>query len=87
MLKKISQANRFIFSLKKQFSTNKGSDNFLNGTSAFYVEQMFQQWKNDKNSVHASWNQYFTNIEKGLDHSVAFQSNPEISGSNKFYLI
>lgn len=38
------------------FSTK---DNFMNGSNANYVEQMFSQWKANPTSVHPSWQAYF----------------------------
>jgi 2-oxoglutarate dehydrogenase E1 component len=34
-------------------------DNFVNGTSSLYAEEMFDNWKKDPKSVHASWAAYF----------------------------
>jgi 2-oxoglutarate dehydrogenase E1 component len=52
------------------------SESFLNGSSSIYVEQMYQSWKKDPLSVHASWAAYFQNIEKGLPPGSAFQLPP-----------
>jgi 2-oxoglutarate dehydrogenase E1 component len=41
------------------------TDNFANGTSAVYVDMLYDQWKENPNSVHASWRSYFDNVEKG----------------------
>jgi 2-oxoglutarate dehydrogenase complex dehydrogenase (E1) component-like enzyme len=38
-------------------------DNFANGTSAVYIDMMYDQWKQDPNSVHSSWKAYFNNID------------------------
>ena len=38
-------------------------DNFVNGTSVVYVDQLYEQWREDPNSVHASWRAYFNNVE------------------------
>jgi len=51
--------NRVLF---KPIST---SDPFANGTSSVYMEQMYDQWRKDPVSVHASWRSYFQNIENG----------------------
>jgi 2-oxoglutarate dehydrogenase E1 component len=39
------------------------TDNFANGTSAVYVDQQYEDWRIDPNSVHSSWRAYFENIE------------------------
>lgn len=50
---------------------NKGGlynqESFLNGTSSIYAEQMYDQWKKDPSSVHASWRSYFENLENGAE--------------------
>ncbi len=53
-------------------------DSFLNGTSASYEEQMFEAWKNNPQSVHASWNAFFSNIERGVPPHQAFQPPPNL---------
>lgn len=39
------------------------TDNFANGTSAVYVDYLYDQWKTNPGSVHASWRAYFEGIE------------------------
>ena len=57
------------------FSTlNKES--FANGTNSVYFDQMYEQWKRDPNSVHASWRNYFNNVESGAAN--AYQSPPNL---------
>ena len=46
---------------------SKPAENFLSGSNAIYVEQMYQEWKRDPQSVHASWRSYFTNLEGGVE--------------------
>lgn len=41
------------------------SETFIDGTSANYVEEMFDKWQKDPTSVHASWAAYFKNVESG----------------------
>lgn len=43
------------------------SESFLSGTSSVYAEQMYEQWRHDPASVHASWRIYFQNLEGGAD--------------------
>jgi len=50
--------------LKKPLSQ---ADNFVNGTSAVYVDTLFEQWLEDPNSVHSSWRAYFSNIDSGKE--------------------
>uniref|UniRef100_A0A0N4U861 2-oxoglutarate dehydrogenase, mitochondrial n=1 Tax=Dracunculus medinensis TaxID=318479 RepID=A0A0N4U861_DRAME len=49
---------------------------FMNGTSAVYIEQMYDCWKKDPSSVHASWNAYFQNVEQGLRPGSAYNAPP-----------
>ena len=53
-----------------------GSENFANGTSAVYVDQMYEMWKEDPNSVHSSWRAYFEGVDAGAEE--AFQAPPTI---------
>lgn len=41
------------------------SDGFLSGSSATYVEEMYEAWKKDPHSVHVSWQAYFKNVSAG----------------------
>lgn len=74
MQRLFSKNTRSSFKLQfRRFST----DSFMNGNSTLYIEQMYQKWTQDKSSVHASWDAYFSNIAKGADPSDAFQSVPQ----------
>lgn len=76
--KKISLSKNFNSFSIKNFSNKLSNDSFINGTSGIYVERMFENWKKDPSSVHASWDIYFSNIEQGKDSLQAFQSPPII---------
>ena len=52
------------------------SDNFANGTSAVYVDQMYDMWQEDPKSVHASWAAYFNNVEGGVEEP--YQQPPSL---------
>lgn len=52
------------------------ADNFANGTSAVYVDSLFDDWKQDPNSVHASWRTYFENVEN--DAETPYQPPPSL---------
>lgn len=52
------------------------TDNFVNGTSAVYIDQLYDQWQEDPNSVHASWQAYFSNIENNV--AEPFQTPPTL---------
>ncbi|KAL5482597.1 KGD1_3 [Sanghuangporus weigelae] len=52
------------------------NDAFANGTNAYYVEEMYRHWRQDPKSVHASWDAYFSGMDKGLPSPQAFQPPP-----------
>jgi len=52
------------------------ADNFANGTSAVYVDQMYDLWREDPNAVHSSWRAYFNNIEAG--EAEPYQAPPSL---------
>jgi 2-oxoglutarate dehydrogenase E1 component len=52
------------------------SDPFANGTNAYYSEEMYRRWRQDPKSVHASWDAYFSGLDKGLPSAQAFQPPP-----------
>jgi 2-oxoglutarate dehydrogenase N-terminus len=52
------------------------NDPFANGTNTHYAEEMYRHWRQDPASVHASWDAYFSGLEKGLG-SNAFQPPPK----------
>ncbi|RCK56271.1 2-oxoglutarate dehydrogenase, mitochondrial [Candida viswanathii] len=55
------------------------TDSFLLGNNSNYVDEMYNAWRQDPSSVHASWNAYFKNIEKdNVPPSKAFQAPPTI---------
>ena len=59
---------------RQLFSVRK--DNFLSGENAAYADEMYAIWKKDPKSVHASWQVYFGNVEKGLDPKSAYVEPP-----------
>jgi 2-oxoglutarate dehydrogenase E1 component len=61
---------------KKSLSLLQLSENFLNGSSSVYVEQMYDSWKENPASVHASWAAFFKNVEAGIEPGFAFQAPP-----------
>lgn len=54
------------------------NDPFANGTNAYYAEEMYRHWRQDPSSVHASWDAYFSGMDKGLPSSKAFTPPPSI---------
>ncbi|GET93436.1 2-oxoglutarate dehydrogenase E1 component, putative [Leishmania tarentolae] len=47
------------------------NDSFLNGTSAMYIDELYQQWKKDPASVDASWAELFSRRDlSDYDHAL-----------------
>jgi 2-oxoglutarate dehydrogenase E1 component len=70
-----------FFRYSQTFNMHKASslytdENFATGSNSVYFDQMYEQWKTDPNSVHASFNAYFSNVEQ--DKSVAYQAPPTL---------
>ncbi|CAK7893391.1 2-oxoglutarate dehydrogenase, mitochondrial [[Candida] anglica] len=75
----ISAANVATLSALSRRSLATSSDGFLQGNNANYIDEMYDAWKQDPQSVHISWNAYFKNIESsGVPASQAFQAPPTI---------
>ncbi|PIO56799.1 hypothetical protein TELCIR_21800, partial [Teladorsagia circumcincta] len=53
----------------------------MNATSSMYIEQMYEAWKADPKSVHASWDAYFRNVEGGAAPGQAYQAPPTAYGA------
>lgn len=64
-----------------QAGRNVMAESFMNGSTSVYVEQMYDAWRSDPNSVHKSWDAYFRNVEGGLAPGQAFQAPPTLSPS------
>lgn len=60
------------------------SENFLNGTNAAYVEEMFEAWKRDPSSVHLSWAAFFKNLEAGAAPGEGWVMPPTLGTSPHF---
>ncbi|CAD5218540.1 unnamed protein product [Bursaphelenchus okinawaensis] len=71
-----SKRPQLITSAKPSISNQ---ESFMNGTTNVYVEQMYESWRQDPNSVHSSWASYFRNVEAGAQPGQAFQSPPATS--------
>lgn len=61
-----SISQRFIHNSNKYFKP-PFSESLLheNGKEGVYAEQMYESWQKDHNSVHASWDTYFSKLEHG----------------------
>ncbi|KHJ89982.1 dehydrogenase E1 component [Oesophagostomum dentatum] len=66
---------------KQSTASNVKQEPFMNGTSSVYIEQMYDAWKADPKSVHASWDAYFRNVEGGAAPGQAYQAPPPAYGA------
>ncbi|KAI7872671.1 oxoglutarate dehydrogenase, E1 component [Spinellus fusiger] len=59
------------------------NDVFLQGTSANYIEEMYEAWLKDPSAVHLSWQVYFKNMSNGVAPTEAYVPPPTLvpSGS------
>jgi 2-oxoglutarate dehydrogenase E1 component len=63
----------------RSFSTKpQEMESFLSGTSGVYAEQMYDNYLEDPNSVHASWKKYFDNLAKGVAFDAEDFSRPSV---------
>lgn len=56
------------------------SDNFASGTSAVYIDQLHEQWKEDPQSVHSSYQAYFNGVESGAE--APYQAPPNLGSDH-----
>ncbi|KAK9458682.1 thiamine diphosphate-binding protein [Lipomyces oligophaga] len=60
-------------------ATANATDTFLDGSSANYIDEMYDAWKQDPTSVHISWQVYFKNMESnGVEPARAFIPPPTL---------
>jgi len=71
--------------INRSYGTAVGAEPFINGTSSSYVEEMYDSWKSDPQSVHKSWDIFFQNADSGAAPGQAYQSPPEIYGHPVHY--
>ena len=72
----------FIFNKNNNISIVRNSS-FLQGENGFYTTQMYEKWRVDPTSVHASWDSFFTNIDSGMDISEAYNDPPTLGQKTK----
>ncbi|CAN6658621.1 2-oxoglutarate dehydrogenase, mitochondrial [Trichomonascus vanleenenianus] len=57
---------------RRSFSSDRGSDVFMQQSNAIYIEEMYEAWAADPTSVDKSWRMYFENLSSGIPASEAF---------------
>ena len=53
-------------------------ESFLSGTSSLYVEQMYETYESDPNSVHETWRKYFEDLEGGTPYDEKDYASPTV---------
>jgi len=76
----------FVKYNKLRFTTNLTTESFANGSNVLYIENLYSQWLQNPESVHISWQNYFTNVDKGFEPGLAFQPPPTIDPSKSLII-
>ncbi|XP_050423124.1 2-oxoglutarate dehydrogenase complex component E1 isoform X3 [Adelges cooleyi] len=81
-------ATQSITVADKKYSTQGNQEQFLNGTSASYIEDMYNAWLADPKSVNVSWDAFFKNCAAGAPPGRAYQAPPTLAppGRNEVLL-
>ncbi|XP_050540620.1 2-oxoglutarate dehydrogenase complex component E1 isoform X3 [Daktulosphaira vitifoliae] len=66
-----------------KYATQVNQEQFLNGTSASYIEEMYNAWLADPKSVNVSWDAFFKNCSLGALPGQAYQAPPTLSPPGK----
>lgn len=77
-LLRCSRAAQSRITYGSRFASND-ADEFMQTTNASYMEEMYDAWRKDPSSVHASWRAYFGNLDAGVPTSRAFQTPPNLA--------
>ncbi|XP_019874476.2 2-oxoglutarate dehydrogenase complex component E1 isoform X2 [Aethina tumida] len=64
----------------RNYNVPVASEPFLNGSSSQYVEDMYNAWLADPNSVHSSWDSFFRNSAAG---GPGYQAPPTLAPLGK----
>mmetsp|Transcript_244 Transcript_244/g.383 ORF Transcript_244/g.383 Transcript_244/m.383 type:complete len:1093 (+) Transcript_244:286-3564(+) len=75
-------SRRFKSTVMETSESNLGeqheSESFLTGTSSLYAEQMYENYLNDRESVHQTWREYFDAIEEGRAYDETAFNRPTV---------
>ncbi|XP_053979499.1 2-oxoglutarate dehydrogenase complex component E1 isoform X4 [Hylaeus volcanicus] len=66
----------------RKYSSRVATEPFLNGSSSSYVEEMYNAWLQDPNSVHVSWDSFFRSSTAGAGPGLAYQAPPSLAPSH-----
>jgi 2-oxoglutarate dehydrogenase complex dehydrogenase (E1) component-like enzyme len=42
------------------------NESFLSGTASVYIEQLYEEWRENPKNVLPEWDAYFQNVNEGL---------------------
>ncbi|KAH9498408.1 hypothetical protein Btru_008193 [Bulinus truncatus] len=62
----------------RNFGTQVAAEPFMNGSSSAYIEDMYEAWQKDPNSVHKSWDAFFRQTAKGAPPGQAYVAPPSL---------
>uniref|UniRef100_A0A1I8G180 2-oxoglutarate dehydrogenase, mitochondrial n=3 Tax=Macrostomum lignano TaxID=282301 RepID=A0A1I8G180_9PLAT len=71
---KPSSLARVLRAFERRLASSATAEPFSSGTSCGYIEDMYAAWLKDPNSVHQSWNSYFSRVVAGAAPGQAYTS-------------
>ncbi|ODQ82685.1 hypothetical protein BABINDRAFT_159215 [Babjeviella inositovora NRRL Y-12698] len=74
----VPRAHLLKAQVKPLMARSLTTDSFLQTNNATYIDEMYESWRADPSSVHASWNAYFKNVDAGVAPSQAFMAPPTL---------
>ncbi|XP_043254318.1 2-oxoglutarate dehydrogenase, mitochondrial isoform X1 [Colletes gigas] len=66
----------------RKYTNRVATEPFLNGSSSSYVEEMYNAWLQDPQSVHVSWDAFFRSSTAGAGPGLAYQAPPSLAPSH-----
>ncbi|XP_023245263.1 2-oxoglutarate dehydrogenase, mitochondrial isoform X2 [Copidosoma floridanum] len=69
-----------------RYKSTAAAEPFLNGSTSSYVEDMYNAWLKDPNSVHISWDSFFRSSTAGASPGLAYQAPPHAPSHNQIPL-
>ncbi|XP_015124193.1 2-oxoglutarate dehydrogenase, mitochondrial isoform X4 [Diachasma alloeum] len=63
----------------RRYGSKVATEPFLNGSTSSYVEEMYNAWLRDPQSVHISWDSFFRNSTAGAGPGLAYQPPPSLA--------
>lgn len=77
----ISKLGRTRSLSRTSYTSALNHEQFMNGTSATYIADMYNIWKSDPTKVHSSWDAYFKGVDSGRPVGQAYVSPPSLATS------